>query len=70
MADLSDAQPAEEKPDLSDLMIVTLNVETREGRQLSMVWAAEDCKLALTDDSTMVDRIDGKWTFTVHQTRP
>lgn len=39
-----------EEPDLSDLAVVILNVETRDGRQLSMVWAAEDERLAIVQE--------------------
>lgn len=35
MADLEDGVPLEGTPDLSDLVIVIINAETREGRQLS-----------------------------------
>jgi hypothetical protein len=42
MADLEDATPVEEEPDLSDLAMVIINVETREGRQLSFLLEPDD----------------------------
>lgn len=73
MADLSDAVEAEHV-DLSDLTIVTVNVETRDGRQLSMVWAAEDGQLAITDQEQGYGADESgnfeTWTFTLTQRRP
>lgn len=58
-------EPAEEV-DLSDLTMVILNVETREGRQLSMVWEAEGGRLSLEDQSTIdVTEDEGIWSFRV-----
>lgn len=63
MDDLTQAVPAEEEPDLSDLTMVILNVETRDGRQLSMVWEPEGGTLSLEDGSD----VPGVWQFTVRK---
>lgn len=73
MADLEDAVPAEQNPDLSDLTLVILNVETREGRQLSMVWGEAEGPLSIdqalgygSDEAGNFDT----WTITLTQRRP
>lgn len=42
MADLDDAQPLQGEPDLSDLAMVILNIETRDGQQLSFLLAPDE----------------------------
>lgn len=51
--------------DLSDLGIVILNVETRDGRQLSMQWACEDGQLAVDGPKHFQGRRVERWTFIV-----
>lgn len=50
MADLEDAVPVDFTPDLSDLAIVTVNVETRDGAQYTILWAAEAGRLSMIQD--------------------
>ena len=72
MADLDDAQPIDFTPDLSDLAIVTLNVETREGAQYSIVWAAEDGCLSLAEHERVDQGEHGfqQWTYKITQETP
>lgn len=58
-----------EDVDLSDLAVVILNVETQDGRQLSMVWACEDGHLELAEGDVATDSQGfGSWPFTVRKT--
>lgn len=42
MADLDDATILDEAPDLSDVVLITVNVETRDGGQYSFLMGLED----------------------------
>jgi hypothetical protein len=60
-------RPAAEAPDLSDLALVTLNAETSDGRQYSMVWTAEEGPLSIIEDGYYTGPAGTKWTFTLNQ---
>lgn len=73
MADLTEPEPEEVVPDLTDLAYVTVNVETTDERQYSIVIAAEDESLEMAQEQGYGadDRGDFRtWTFTVRQTTP
>jgi len=59
--------PMDETPDLSDLAVVTLNAQTSDGRQYSMVWSAEEGALSISEDGFYVSPACQKWTFTFIQ---
>lgn len=63
---------AEEAPDLSDLTMVVVNVETRDGRQLSLVYGLgnETDRLSFTDLPGTDDSEHGyqQWRFAVTKT--
>lgn len=59
MPDLDDAVPLEGTPDLSDLTMVIINAETREGRQLSfMLMPDEHEKMAMVYTSLERDPVE------------
>lgn len=71
MADLTEPEPEEAVPDLTDLSYVTINVETTDGSQFSIVIAAEDENLSMTQEQGYGADAQGDfrtWTFTVRQT--
>lgn len=47
MADLTEPEPEAVVPDLTDLSYVTINVETNDGQQFSMVISSEDQHLEM-----------------------
>jgi hypothetical protein len=63
-------RPVDEAPDLSDLALVTLNAETSDGRQYSMVWTAEKGSLSIIEDGYYTGPAGTKWTFTLNQAQP
>jgi hypothetical protein len=63
-------RPVDEAPDLSDLALVTLNAETSDGRQYSMVWTAEEGPLSIVEDGFYVSPAVTKWTFVLVQKAP
>lgn len=73
VADLEDPIILDEAPNLDDLALVTVNVETRDGRQLSMVWAAENGTLSMRDEQGYGSDETGDyedWTFSVIRRSP
>lgn len=70
MADLDGAVPLDDVPDLSDLTAVILNVETSEGRQLTMIVAPEAVgdRLSL-EQAQSYGADDERWVWTVVRTR-
>lgn len=61
----------DQEPDLSDLVMVVINVETRDGRQLAISYGveAEDDRLSMIMDSGYGANFE-EWTFTVRRTSP
>lgn len=71
MADLEAAVPLEGTPDLSDITMVIINVETREGRQLSfMLMPDEHEKMAMVYTSIERDPVEVSGDAQVIRTYP
>lgn len=71
MADLTEPEPEEVAPSLDDLKYVTINVETQDGQQFSMVIAAEGEHLSMTQEPGYGADAQGDfrtWSFLVRQT--
>lgn len=60
--------PVGETPDLSDLAVVTLNAQTSDGKQYSMVWTAEEGHLSIEGPSSWIEGPSfHQWYFTIIQ---